>query len=234
MVIALLSATAFAWDVTETPEGDPFYFSKLPIRWVFDTEGSPQGLDAAAQAAAVAVAFEAWTKVSKTEIEFLHDPGGPPQGLSRIFWADEWDFDPNFLAVTTTEASSSGDILAFDMVFNPNTRWTTDPNPLDMDFQNTVTHEIGHGLGFAHSDVEDATMYAKTLPGDTDKRDLAADDVAGMQFLYQPRMPEKTPLERLFGCNSIGTGNTTTSLVSLSVLFLSLRRRPLAAAARHV
>lgn len=225
MLFALLSATALAWNVSETPDGEPLHFAKLPIRWTFDPEGAPDGLDAEAQRAAVTAAFEAWTGTSETEIEFLPDPEGPPQGVSRIYWANEWTFDDNFLAVTTTEASPFGEISAFDMVLNPNVRWTTEPNPLDMDFQNTVTHEIGHGIGFLHSEVEEATMHAQTLPGATDKRDLAPDDIAGMRYLYPPRAPEKTPLEQLFGCTTTGAKAAVNPLLPLTPLLLGLRRR---------
>jgi len=218
MLYALWFAPAFAWNVTETPDGRPFHFPSSPIHWRFESAGSPDELDPEAQRAAVESALEAWLVASGTTIAFVEDPDGPPQDVSRIHWAEEWSYDPDYLAVTTTDASTAGEIRSFTMVLNPTQLWTTEPNPFDMDFQNTVTHEIGHGIGLAHSDVAEATMYAETLPGDVAKRDLAPDDIEAMQYLYADQPPEKTPLEQLLGCNGTGTSAplSTTTLIGLA------------------
>ena len=234
MLYALLFAPAYAWNVTETPDGQPFHFPKMPIHWRFDPEGAPQELDAEAQHAAVEAAFEAWSAVPETEVSFVHDPDGPPQGVSRIYWAEEWSSNTNYLAITTTDASATGQITTFEMALNPNISWTTTPNAFDMDFRNTVTHEIGHGIGLAHSEVAEATMYAETLPGDVEKRDLASDDAEAMQFLYPTRNAEKTPLEQLLGCNGTGTSASSVSLASLILPLFRFRRRRTASVARRV
>lgn len=57
-----------------------------------------------------------------------------------------------------------------------------------IDLRNTLTHEAGHFVGLAH--VADTTanravtMYPNTGPGDVAKRDLSADDVAGVCAIY--------------------------------------------------
>jgi len=52
------------------------------------------------------------------------------------------------------------------------------------DLQNTLTHEAGHFIGLAHSTVPGATMNPTTHPGETAKRTLSADDVAGVCAVY--------------------------------------------------
>jgi len=84
--------------------------------------------------------------------------------------------------------------------------------PKAEDLQNTLTHEFGHLLGLDHncflpgtsrhgvdnngvqvpecdrssSEVQDATMFAAVSPGDTLRRTLAADDIAGVCAIYPP------------------------------------------------
>jgi hypothetical protein len=56
------------------------------------------------------------------------------------------------------------------------------------DVQATATHEIGHLLGLAHSNVVDATMSTVFISPSfycvTDQASLEADDIAGIRFLY--------------------------------------------------
>lgn len=80
-----------------------------------------------------------------------------------------------------------------------------------MDLQNTVTHEAGHFVGLAHSPVSGATMNATTSPGDTAKRALAPDDVAGVCAIY----PQPSG-----GC---GCGGGDAGLASLLLAALALR-----------
>jgi hypothetical protein len=49
-----------------------------------------------------------------------------------------------------------------------------------VDVQNTVTHEAGHLIGFAHSPDPESTMFATAMLNETTKRDLTADDIQGM------------------------------------------------------
>jgi hypothetical protein len=71
------------------------------------------------------------------------------------------------------------------------------PNPpttscVSMDLGSTITHEAGHMLGLAHScdasnstpECSASTMYASAGLGDTQKRTLHPDDVAGVCTIY--------------------------------------------------
>jgi hypothetical protein len=69
-------------------------------------------------------------------------------------------------------------------------------NCVSMDLGSTVAHEAGHMLGLAHN-CETAqgcadrftTMFASAAIGDTHKRDLAEDDVAGVCTMYPAGAP---------------------------------------------
>lgn len=53
-----------------------------------------------------------------------------------------------------------------------------------VDLENVITHEAGHFLGLGHSEVDGATMAARASIGETEKRSLEADDVAGICHIY--------------------------------------------------
>jgi hypothetical protein len=79
--------------------------------------------------------------------------------------------------------TSNGRLLDADTVFNGEKfTWTVGGSGYDI--QNSATHEVGHIGGLGHSADPEATMYAKTQAGETKKRSLDADDVAGIEAIY--------------------------------------------------
>jgi hypothetical protein len=58
-----------------------------------------------------------------------------------------------------------------------------------VDLRNVMTHEAGHFLGLGHTPVHDATMSARAELGETDKRSLEGDDIAGVCSIYGDHTP---------------------------------------------
>lgn len=54
------------------------------------------------------------------------------------------------------------------------------------DLQGVAAHEYGHALGLGHSTAASATMYAFVQGNGVPARSLDPDDVAGVQWIYQP------------------------------------------------
>jgi hypothetical protein len=93
-------------------------------------------------------------------------------------------YDPTTAAILDADT----DINATSHTFS-----TTDPPPpTDDDVQNTLTHEMGHLLGFAHSPDPRATMYASAGLAETSKRLLGADDVQAICETYPIGAPTPT------------------------------------------
>jgi len=60
-----------------------------------------------------------------------------------------------------------------------------------MDIQGVFCHEYGHALGLGHSTVGSATMYPSISGNGSAERSIAADDIAGVQFIYGVRAANK-------------------------------------------
>ncbi|MDA8211167.1 MAG: matrixin family metalloprotease [Clostridia bacterium] len=75
-------------------------------------------------------------------------------------------------------------IYEFDINVNTYYPWKNNGDNDAYDVQNVMTHEIGHGLGIAHSDVSGATMEPTASLGMTSQRTIEADDKAAAAYIY--------------------------------------------------
>ncbi|MEE2643769.1 MAG: matrixin family metalloprotease [Myxococcota bacterium] len=160
-----------------------------------------------------------------------------------------WPHDPRVLALTTvtmcqndSDLCAAGTILDADIEFNEeHFTFTGTDEPTQFDLANTMTHELGHLLGFDHSLKTASTMYASALPGQTYMRDLDEVDIEGLCAVYPTRPsgcdppPEGTmlgdggaaPIEAPVGCAAGTRGPITETFyyLLLAILFSLHRRR---------
>jgi MYXO-CTERM domain-containing protein len=122
-----------------------------------------------------------------------HDRQGP--NMNAILFVEDWnsqdDLPADAFAVTLVwNLVKTGEIVDADMLVNPTLGVLTicgdscPRNPVVVDVQNVITHEAGHFLGLAHSNVFDATMSSTAPVGETKKRSLDADDAEGLCAIY--------------------------------------------------
>lgn len=76
-------------------------------------------------------------------------------------------------------------IYEADIVVDSTWRWYNNGSANGFDVQNVMTHEFGHMLGLDEEYTQkEATMYEKSSPGETKKRDLHQDDLNGFFAIY--------------------------------------------------
>ena len=104
-----------------------------------------------------------------------------------------------------------GHILDVDIVLNSSYPWSTEGQPRKFDVQNAATHEIGHfcGLDDLYADTDrEKTMYGYMDFGETKKRTLDADDMAGLAIIYPAQTASEDSGGGSGGCGTISGHNT--------------------------
>jgi MYXO-CTERM domain-containing protein len=174
-----------------------------------------------------------------------NDPCLTQGGCSNKY--DCWDgtlHGDGVIATTTTTARSlTGEILDTDIELNDapsstGSKFTfttvnglpcttpTETGCVRIDVQNTVTHEAGHSLGLDHSPDPNATMYDSAPAGQTSKRILGTDDVAGICAIYPRGAATVTCLAPgSSGCGCSQAQNGPGAVLGALALLLQIRRR---------
>jgi MYXO-CTERM domain-containing protein len=198
--------------------------------------------------AAIMASVSSWETAGNGCTDLRLELGGRPSGTgtnlmnigrdgeNRIIWReDEWLGDPDALAITTiVYRTSTGQILDADIDVNGvDFTWTVTSDEVEAlnDVQNTLTHELGHLIGFAHSPDPSTTMFGLSGPGELSKRMLSADDIDAVCTVYPFGAP--TPRGETFGpgltntCSATRAGSPARILgmLPLSVALLFIRRR---------
>ncbi len=147
----------------------------------------------------------------------------------KCWYRDARHSDFTLAATLTTYRTRSGTIVDADIELNAaprasGTPWlfttvdgppcgdTQAPTCASIDVQNTLTHEIGHALGFDHSiDTPNSTMDPSADIGDINKRVLDPATIAGFCNTYVKQFPPVL-------CSSTsGTGQNGQSLAQQTV-----------------
>lgn len=215
----------------------PLAWPVLRVPYVVDAAGSAD-VPGTSAFEAVDASFATWAAPACTAIRFRSDGtvANVPIGYSltgsnvnAVKWIESgWTQSAQAIAVTfATFDCSTGDIVDADILLNgEGFAFTTAPGPglAAADVQNTVTHEVGHLLGFDHDPDSESTMYANSSLGETKKRDLTADDIAGVCDVYPSGGPPPPAPPHGGGCSSAG-GAPLPGLLALAALAASRRRR---------
>lgn len=149
------------------------------------------GLDVAATETSLLNGFAVWREANGNAplFDLNHDttsdsPAIPAyDGVNALAWQDLGA--GTTIAVTYTWYSrKTKEAVHFDMAFNTRFAWSNVGASDAMDVQNIAAHEAGHVMGLDHATPADNTMYAYADEGETQKRDLAPGDVAGINARY--------------------------------------------------
>lgn len=185
---AIAALSAHAYEVSVDDSGEPLRWNQMPLSYEVRLAGAPEGISPEAWHQAIDEAFASWTGVEGTRVEFdplgkVDAPGSSIADGQNIVWFDtKWDDDPEVGMRTNVWVTQSGKPVGFDIRVNATLDWSLTGDGLDA--QAALTHEVGHVIGLDHSDVETATMFYALGPNEAFRRELSADDEAGVVFLY--------------------------------------------------
>ncbi|MFD9942879.1 matrixin family metalloprotease [Nonomuraea sp. NPDC059023] len=171
------------------------------VTYSFTPPFSPD-VSEADQRAALRAAFDRWAAV--TNLTFTEVGNN---GQIRIAWAardhgDGFPFDGqgSVLAHCFYPPPNGGDI-AGDCHFDEDETWSVNVPPSGFDLYTVALHEIGHGLGLAHSADNNAVMFPSYQGV---RRELSDDDIQGIRSIYGAR-PQWSSLQGVVFATAAGT-----------------------------
>lgn len=156
-------------------------------RWYFNPANLPNNISQDSALNAMKTAAARWEQMCNVTIQYMGVTS--VLGNQNVVYAPDdginvWGFQPldasinKFSAWTPVSSGSDGAIRGADIILNANVSWT--PDGLD----GILTHEIGHGIGLGHSDVQSSVMFANPYHDAQYIRTLRGDDAQGCASLY--------------------------------------------------
>lgn len=148
------------------------------------------------------VALSEWNQyLSTVKFDWVNNSTFPiptgsnqPSGANTVFFnntifGDTWG--SGTIAITTIWSTTRSGVTATsetDTVFNNTISWDSYRGPLKSatDFRRVALHEFGHTLGLDHPDGGGQSVVAIMNSHVSNLDDLAADDIAGVEYLYGP------------------------------------------------
>lgn len=173
----------------------------LPISYRFSAAGTSK-IDEEAAREIVRKAFANWANVEcdgiRTSLSFVERIDSRREGepFTIHFRDDEWGHDDGdeSLALTNQRYGKHTGFIDFaDIEVNTaEARFSLGPKEDGIDLETVITHEIGHYIGLAHSNVPGSIMGPRYCQDGSQcgRAHLSDDDVAAVCMLYPP--PEAT------------------------------------------
>jgi hypothetical protein len=198
-VLVTLPAPAAAWRRAETDTGLVLEQPHDCIYWTLARSGTPDVADVETLHSNVARGFGVWNEPACGSVSFIdagpssctspHVADRGTQATLVVWLEDEWPYSSPlgnpFAATGLWYDPDTGDILDADISLNGvGYTWGVDGDPEEVDVWSIIAHESGHVLGLGESEDPSATMYGYALVGETNKRDLADDDVEALCTLF--------------------------------------------------
>ena len=163
-----------------------FYWADFDSAVPFLINPNTPDLPGTGEVGAITAAFQKWEDDPLSIVDF--DYGGATaikkrtlDGTNAVFWAGAGG--QTYLARTTSYFRPNGELVEFDIQFNPYWDWVDGSENGKFDVQSVATHEAGHGLGLGHPSGSGAIMFA-TLASGLKKRNLSNGDLGGLRTLY--------------------------------------------------
>ncbi len=195
IILTLWYSYGYAYQACQTSGGTDIKWNTSYVTYYINTSGGPSDCLSAIQGG-----MNTWTNVSTSTFTFYYGGTttstayGSNDGTNIVTFGG--GLGSGTLAQNTYwYNTSTGYIADSDIKFNTSYSWGTIGSGSDYDVQNIGTHEHGHSLCLADlysSADSEKTMYGYASAGETKKRTLHNDDIAGIAYLYpgSPSCPD--------------------------------------------
>lgn len=243
----LVSETDCGWSYGDCGDAGPFshwFTAIVPWRLNMDaaTDANDPGLTQATIRNALAASYQTWEDVDDAVLTFTNGSDTSARvsgtdGINTSVWYDPaLDLDAcsgylgqssGVLAVTISTIDASGEIMDVDIVYDSFDTWAWSTDCGDFDLQSVATHEIGHMIGFGHSQSGNCGGAVSTKPtmcayygcdsGTASLRTLEDDDIGAIQCLY-PELPTVVLIDQT---GSMSTGGRMDAAKQVATDFVN-------------
>ena len=198
LVLLLVAPPAHSYVPVTTDSGIPVAWTSDVVEFEVD-QFLPPGWDAGLVGQLIDAASAPWESLECHPLS-IERIGWTDQAVADLFdrknnilWIqDEWPYSQTMMAITLIEYNNfTGELRDAEILINNDQKsfdraGACDPQSLNYDLVNILTHEFGHVVGLDHSAELQATMHLETFEGDCLKRSLHQDDIDGFCASYAP------------------------------------------------
>ena len=179
------------------------------VRWYYNAAGEPAALRGQVEGLVYSAAAE-WSAHCDVHFTYAGATAAQPRTLDGVTVIG-WNADQPYSGITFPQ-TSGGQMVEAGIEMNPNI--TRDP-----DFAaDVLVHELGHVLGFDHSDVQGAVMSGPPYTSYSYATHLSDDDVSACQALYDNKgctSAQPMPLVTIAACSPPLLGERTLRQTSV-------------------
>lgn len=198
LLLLLAAQPLWAFEQTKTDDGKPVYWTKECVVYHINEIGAPQVADKEGTFAAIRRSFQTWNNVDCSYIRLVDggftnisksgdNDDSRNLGINILVWRDkgQWPHQKKVIALTSILFNPDTGVIAdTDIELNSDFSFSVGDQNVQIDIENTVTHELGHTLGLDHSSIIESTMFASAPLGEIKKRTLETDDINGLCSIY--------------------------------------------------
>lgn len=161
-------------------------WSGKQITWYYNPANQPANLVTDQVVNVLKVAAARWSGMCNITFNYqgltavqpvLNGTSSQVDGVNVVGWGYLQGSQAAYSALTQTWWAGSS-LIDADVVMNLSESWST------TEVEAIMTHEWGHALGLAHSDVAESVMFANPYHSVTYMRTLRGDDANGCAALY--------------------------------------------------
>lgn len=162
------------------------YWTGKQLNWYYNPTNQPANLTTDQIVNALKAAAARWSGMCNITFNYLgttltrpvlNGTASQVDGVNVVGWDVLTGGDASYSALTQTWWSS-GSLIDADVVMNLSQSWTF------TEVEGIMTHEWGHAIGLAHSNVSASVMFASPYHSVSYMRTLRGDDANGCAALY--------------------------------------------------